>query len=138
MTETFATTVERLREIVDHQIEGYRRLLESTREGTRALQSQDPDAFDRVLEEQVETLRSLKELEWERGHLMREVGDGSWTEGISDLESNLRRLADEVGRAARVSRMAFERNGELVTARLSIHERAGVKPSARPGVDRIA
>ena len=66
MSDTLASTLNHLRTVVGDQVVGYRRLLESTREADQALRVQDMDTFDRLLGEQVETLRELKGLQRER------------------------------------------------------------------------
>ena len=138
MTETFATAVDRLRDIVEEQVDGWRRLLEGTRAGNEALRGQDPARFEEVLAEQVETLRDLKEIEGRRQAMIREVGPVT-REDLEGLEAELRRLAGEVSRANRVGRVAVERNGSMVEARLALHRRAGrTLDSAPGGVDRIA
>ena len=139
MTETFADTLERFRTLVTDQMDGYRRLLHSTREGNRALARQDMESFDHVLADQVETLRGLKHLEYQRREMIREVGLGGVTEEVRRLQDDLRSLAQEVSRAGRVSRLVIERNGSLVEARLALHRRAGnLNGAKKPGLDRIA
>ena len=138
MTETFADAVDRLQGILAEQVDAWRRLLQATREGNRVLGSADPDAFGRVLAEQVETLRDLKELADRREATLREVGPAAEA-GEDGLREELRRLAVEVSRATRVGRLVLERNGALVEARLALHRRAGRKvPSSAAGVDRMA
>ena len=137
MTETFAAAVDRLRDLVSAQVDGYRRLLDSTREGNDALRVQDAEGFDRVLAEQVEILRELKELEHERYQMMREVGSATGHPEIERLSYDLKELAQEVSRASRVSRLVIERNGALVEARLALHHRART-PRSSAGIDRIA
>jgi len=138
MTETFADAVDRLRDVLAEQVEGWRRLLETTREAGRAVRDQDADSFERVLAEQVETLRELKEIEQRRARRIREVGSPEVDPGLAGLHDELRRLAAEVSRAARVGRFVIERNGALVEARLALHRRAGREPRSTAGVDRIA
>lgn len=138
MTETFADTVDRLHGILAEQVDGWRRLLHATREGNRMLGSADPDEFGRVLAEQVETLRGLKELSDRREAVLRDVGP-SGEAGTEGLREELRRLAAEVSRATRVGRLVLERNGALVEARLALHRRAGREvSSSAAGVDRMA
>ncbi len=139
MAETFADTLERFRTLVTDQMDGYRRLLHSTREGNHALARQDMESFDDVLADQVETLRGLKQLERRRREMIREVGLGGVTEDVRRLQDDLRALAQEVSRASRTSRLIIERNGSLVEARLALHQRAGTLARAKkPGLDRIA
>jgi flagellar biosynthesis/type III secretory pathway chaperone len=139
MTETFAGTLERLRDLLHEQVDGYRSLLESTRAGNQALRIQDPNAFEQILGEQVETLRKLKELESERDSLIREVGSGTGDGGFQRLHRDLQELAEKVTRESRVSRLVIERNGALVEARLALHRRAGsVDREARGGLNHVA
>ena len=140
MTDTFAASLQHLRTVIADQVDGYRQLLHSTREGNRALRGQDFETFDRVLNEQVETLRQLKGLQTERQRILREVGDGYLDESVQSLQSDLRGLAREVSRTTRVSRLVIERNGALVEARLGLHRRAsgGEATVPRAGVDRFA
>lgn len=137
MAETFATAMVRLRDLVAAQVDGYRRLLDSTHEGNDALRAQDMDGFDRVLAEQMETLRELKELEQERRKTLQDVGPAKGHTEIDRLTSDLRELAREVSRASRVGRLVIERNGALVEARLALHRRAATSRSTS-AVDRIA
>ena len=139
MTETFADTIVRFRSLVADQVAGYRRLLRATRDGNGALARADHERFDRVLVEQIETLRDLKRLEAERRDMIRDVGLGAPDQELAAMSEELRALAVEVSRASRSTRLVLERNGELVEARLAIHRRAGTLSGAtRPGVDRIA
>jgi flagellar biosynthesis/type III secretory pathway chaperone len=139
MTQTFAAALDRMRDVVAQQVEEYRRLLTTTHEANRALRVHDVDAFERVLADQVETLRALRELDRDRSTALREVGTGSESAEIRELTEDLTRLAHEVTRARRVTRFVIERNGELVEARLALHRRAGTLPdTGGPGVDRVA
>jgi hypothetical protein len=139
MSETFADTLSRFRTLIGDQMDGYRRLLRTTRESNRALAAQDPEAFDRILAEQVEELRNLKRLEGERTAMIRQVGLGDLTDDLRDLQRDLRSLAEEVSRASRASRLVIERNGALVEARLALHRRAGTLDRAdAPGVNQFA
>ncbi len=139
MTETFADTLDRFRSLVGSQMDGYRRLLRATRDGNRALAVQDPEDFERILGEQVETLRELKLLERERHEMIREVGLGDLTDDLRDLQRDLRALAEEVSRASQASRLVIERNGSLVEARLALHRRAGnLDRVGKPGVNQVA
>jgi hypothetical protein len=139
MAETSGSAAERLRDLVSAQVDGYRRLLDSTREGSRALRTQDMESFDRILGDQVETLRELKVLERARDRMIQEVGPASENTEFRRLQDDLRRLAHEVSRATRVSRLVIERNGAMVEARLALHHRArNVTPGSGPGIDRIA
>ena len=74
MSYTFATALERLRDIAASQTAGYRRLLQNTRDGIEAMKAQDPVRFETLLSEQVETLRQLGDLQREREEAIREVG----------------------------------------------------------------
>jgi hypothetical protein len=97
---------------------------------------QDPAELERALGEQVETLRDLKRIEGRRAAAIREV----WPRRDEDeaLRAQLRGLAAEVTRATRIGRLAIERNGAVVEARLALHRRAGNEPAPAAGVDRIA
>lgn len=139
MTETFADAVERLQDVLAEQASGWRRLLVATRAANRALGAADPGALESLLAEQVETLRDLKEIARRRERTIREVGPAGSADELRGLEDELRTLASEVSRAARVGRLVIERNGALVEARLALHRRVGRDlngSSAR--VDRIA
>lgn len=139
MTETFGTAVTELRDVVADQVTLWRRLLDTTRAGTRAIGEHDPDAFEQALADQVDTLRALKALEAERGRLVRHVGEVTGDPETRELKAELDRLAEEVRRAGRVSRIALERNGAMVETRLGLHRQAGTLPkSGGPGVDRVA
>jgi flagellar biosynthesis/type III secretory pathway chaperone len=139
MPETFADRLERFRALVSDQIVGYRRLLETTRAGTRALERQDADEFDRILAEQVDILRRLKEHERERRSMVREVGSGDHDNDLGQLQRDLRRLAEEVSRANRAHRLVIERNGALVDARISLHRRVGTLDRVgKPGINQFA
>jgi hypothetical protein len=139
MSATYASTLERLRDIVVGQTEGYRRLLQATREGAEALRSDDMLRFDEILAEEVETLRELKALERAREETVREVGTPPEGDELAGLERDLKRLAEEVVRANRLTRFVIQRNGDLVEARLGLHRRAGTAPDAKSGgIDRVA
>ena len=139
MPETFADTIARFRGLIVDQMDGYRQLLRSTREGNDAVAAQDPESFERILGDQVETLRRLKILERERRAMIREVGLGGLSDDLEELQRDLRALADEVGRAGRTQRMVIERNGALVEARLALHRRAGTLDRASaPGINQFA
>jgi hypothetical protein len=139
MTETFADTVDRLRQVLREQVSGWNRLLESTRESSRAVRAQDAGEFERVLAEQVETLRDLREIDRRRAALVREVGSPAGDAELAALGTELARLAAEVSRGARVARLVIERNGEVVETRLALHRRAGLEPGrASSRIDRVA
>jgi hypothetical protein len=139
MTETFADAVDRLRDVLREQVSGWSRLLESTRASSRAVRRQDPGEFERLLAEQVETLRELREVDRRRALLVREVGLPAGDGGLSELQSELDRLAAEVSRGTRIARLVIERNGEMVEARLALRRRAGLDPGrAASRVDHVA
>jgi hypothetical protein len=139
MSYTFATALERLREIAGGQADGYRRLLQTTRDGIDALRSQDHERFEGLLADQVETLRELADLRRERGEALREVGKPAFDDELVALDRELKSLAAEVVRANRVGRFVIQRNGALVEARLGLHRRVGTVPAGREGhVDRLA
>jgi hypothetical protein len=139
MSETFGAALLELREVVTDQVELWRRLLETTREGTRAVGAHDAEAFERALAEQVETLRALRGIERERERVVRNVGEGVSDPRTRELRGELARLALEVQRAGRVAKLALERNGALVEARIGLHRQAGTLPGgAAPFVDRVA
>lgn len=139
MEETYGATMERFRDVIADQLAGYRRLLETTRAGTEALRRQDIDRFDEILEEQVDTLRRLKELEHERAQVVRVVGGVGNDPQLSEMRNELRALASEVRRTGRVERLVLERNGALVEARLGLHRQAGTLSGAAPaGVHQVA
>jgi hypothetical protein len=136
MTETFADAVDRLHGLLEEQVGGWRRLLLATRAANRAVRVQDPAELERALGEQVETLRDLKRIEGRRAAAIREVGPRR--DEDEALRAQLRGLAAEVTRATRIGRLAIERNGAVVEARLALHRRAGNEPAPAAGVDRIA
>ena len=139
MDETYGGAIERFREVVADQLAGYRRLLETTRAGTEALRVHDIDAFDEILAQQVDTLRTLKDLERERAQVVRVVGGAEADPQLSGMHHELRALASEVGRSGRVERLVLERNGALVEARLGLHRQAGTLAGATPtGVHQVA
>ena len=139
MAETYGAALAELRGVVADQVSLWRRLLETTRQGTRALGAHDPDAFESALADQVETLRALKGLEMERARVVRTVGEGVTDPEAQELRAELSRLAEEVRRAGRVEKLAVERNGALVEARIGLHRQAGTLPQGPgPGVDRVA
>lgn len=139
MEETYGGALERFRDVIADQLAGYRRLLETTRAGTEALRRQDIDRFDEILEEQVDTLRRLKELESERAHVVRVVGGADNDPHVSEMRNELRALASEVRRSGRVERLVLERNGALVEARLGLHRQAGTLANVEPaGVHQVA
>jgi hypothetical protein len=137
MADTSGVALDRLRDLLHEQVDGYRSLLEATRAGTRAIRERDPQAFERILAEQVETLRRLKELERERSGMITGAGEGD--DGHAELARDLRELARRVSRESRISRLVIERNGALVEARLALHRRAGTAPlESRGGLDHVA
>jgi hypothetical protein len=139
MSETYGAVLEELHDIVSDQVALWRRLLETTRESTRAIGASDPAAFEHALKEQIETLRSLRLLERERDRVVRCVGEGTADARTRELTAALAALAAEVRSAGRVARFAIDRGGNLVEARLGLHRQAGTIPdAARPGVNRIA
>ncbi len=138
MPETFGAALVELRDVVADQVSLWRRLLETTREGTRALGAHDAPAFEQALADQVETLRALKALEAERGRIVRTVGEGAADPETRELKAELTRLADEVRHAGRITRFALERSGAVLEARVGLHRQAGTLPAAGPGVDRVA
>ena len=138
MTETYGVALEKLCEIVESQTAGYRRLLDTTREGLAALRSHDVQRFDEILAEQVDTMRRLKDLERERGRMIRQVGPPAGDSRLTELNEGLKRLVADVVRANRVSRLVIERNGALIEARLGLHRRIREIPAATVGVDETA
>lgn len=74
---TPGAALDKLRGVVSEQVSLWRRLLRTTLEGTRALDSHDPRAFEDALSRQIETLRALQALDGERGRLVRAVGEGA-------------------------------------------------------------
>lgn len=138
MAETFGAALVELRDVVADQVSLWRRLLETTREGTRALGAHDAPAFEQALTDQVETLRALKALEAERGRIVRTVGEGAADPETRELKAELTRLADEVRHAGRITRFALERSGAALESRIGLHRQAGTLPASGPGVDRVA
>ena len=139
MTETYGAALEKLCDIVGSQTAGYRRLLETTREGLAALRAHEVTRFDDILAEQVDTMRELKDLERERERMIRQVGAPTGDARLSELTAELKQVAADVVRANRVSRLVIERNGALVEARLGLHGRVREIPSAAAvGVDETA
>lgn len=139
MAETFGAALAELREVVTDQVALWRRLLETTRTATRAVGAHDADAFEQALGEQVETLRALKGLERERARVVKSVGEGAEDTQTRALRAELAQLAAEVQHAGHVAKLAIERNGALVEARIGLHRQAGTIPVAsRSGVDRVA
>ncbi|MEZ5065259.1 MAG: flagellar export chaperone FlgN [bacterium] len=138
MAETYGAALDEMRDLLARQVAAWRGLLEATREGTDAVRTQDPDAFDDALAAQVDALARLRNLETERGELLAIVGRDE-TEEIARLKLDLKALAVEVSRANDRSRFVIERNGALVEARLGLHRRAGTLPDERNlGLHRIA
>lgn len=139
MGETYGAALEELRDVVASQVELWRRLLRTTRAGTSAIGAHDPDAFERALAEQVETLRALKGLDRERERVVRSVGENVGDPRARELRAELAQLAAEVQRAGRVAKLALDRNGALVEARIGLHRQAGtLPPGTGPGLDRVA
>jgi flagellar biosynthesis/type III secretory pathway chaperone len=138
MTETYGSALEKLCDIVGSQTAGYRRLLETTREGLAALRTQDVTRFDEILAEQVDTMRELKDLERERERAMQEVGSPAREGRLAELSEELKRVVTDVVRANRVSRLVIERNGALIEARLGLQGRLRDVPHATVGVDETA
>lgn len=104
MDDIFGGALARFRDVIADQLAGYRRLLETTQAGTEALRIRDLERFDRILEEQVDTLRRLRKLDRERGQLVRVVG-GLADAHRSEMRNGLRALVSEVQRAGRVERL---------------------------------
>jgi hypothetical protein len=138
MTETYGSALERLCGIVGSQTEGYRRLLEATREGLAALRTHDVLRFDEILADQVDTMRELKDLERERAKTMQQVGSPAGDGRLAELNEELKRVVTDVVRANRVSRLVIERNGAVIEARLGLHRRIREIPGAAVGVDETA
>lgn len=139
MTETFGSALERLRDVARGQAAGYRRLLDATREGTKALRVQDASSFGAILEEQIETLRELSSLERERAVVMRDVGIAPRDAESEALQRELRELASEVERENRVRRFVTGRLERLAETRLGFHRSAGSIPQNAPrGLDERA
>ncbi len=129
MTETFASALERLRDVARGQAVGYRRLREATREGTDALRRQDAPRFERLLEDQLETLRELKSLERERGQAMRDVGATSGDATMDALDRELKALAADVLRENRLRTTVTSRLDRVGETRVGFHRRAGTLPA---------
>jgi len=137
MAETYGGVLDEVRDLLARQRDGWRRLLDVTRESTEALRSQDAATFERVLTEQVDALADLRALEVDRTRILRVVG-GADTPEIAELKRDLRSLAVEVAQATGRSRFVLERNGALVEARLGLHRRAGLLDgSSAAGLHRI-